>query len=127
MSGNSAELPFPEILLLAGVRSDGLVNLETDRAPLSVQLRSIFTATRRPILPENKCSNRLSQHGLGAKHVFCPSVPWKGAKLYSFWVGFHAARRFEAKIHTSRASSANSGRFCRCECPSWRCGSRRRV
>ena len=30
MSGNPFELPFPEILLLTGIRSDEVVNLETD-------------------------------------------------------------------------------------------------
>jgi len=49
MSGNPFELPFPEILLPTGIRSDGVVNLETDRDPFSLQLRTIFAATIRPI------------------------------------------------------------------------------
>ncbi len=46
MSGNPFELPFPEISV-AKQPSDpmGMANLETDRDPLSLQLRGTFAAT----------------------------------------------------------------------------------
>jgi hypothetical protein len=108
MSGSRVELPFREILLLAGIRSGGLVNLETDRASFSLQLRRYFTATIRPILVPAVGTNHLSYSRLRLKTVPGRGIIPKGAKFYSFWVGFLAVRGSAAKIRTSALDPTNS-------------------
>ena len=127
MYGSTAKLPFREILLPVGIRSNsggepgdgpGPVQCTTPAALLCKNKANSIGPPGLNYLPRSRlCVKELVWHGLGAE----------GAKFYSFWEGFSLASSLETsapKPQNPSLQAISTEPLSGSESPWWRCGCR---